>query len=214
MRSFVSACLGLLFISAHCAWSIPSAAQDTASDHAAAESKKISGEILDHLDKKPSSAMDVGLLEIRQDVAAAFLSNKPDVFGRGNFYYLEAYYEPIIHVVLVSIAYKSKTSDQNELIAECRDDAELAISALTRPIPPGIGDLAGSQDELAALTCKASSFFLDIHDRELTSLTLTNPQWSICKSIKVLTKVESSDGKLHASCGKYLTEKEIGIKVD
>jgi hypothetical protein len=172
------------------------------------QTKKDEQEILDTLSKSPASALDVGLIGLRQTEIVTFLANKPQIFKRGAFGYLDVSYDSTAQEILVEVSYRSEAAEAGAIVDDCKDSLELAISALVRSVPSGVASIVGSGDKRAR-ECKANSFFLSDSIPRVQQLQITSPAWSICDSIRVVVKTLNDKNMI--ACRKGLTDKDIVV---
>ena len=163
--------------------------------------KEIS-EIFQSLSRTPVSALDLGLLKLQQLVTASLLANKPQIFSRGRLHYVDVTYSADVHRILISGAYRSRAISSEDVIAECKDDIDIILSAISLDVPAI--SLLGSGEERSDLSCSTvNSMFAN----QSTPNVLPN----VCHSVGIWIRVESDDGKAGAECRRRFDDSETEI---
>jgi hypothetical protein len=161
--------------------------------------------IFQFLSTTPASALDVSLLRLQQRLMASLVSNKPQIFRRGGFDYFDVDYEATLHIILVESSYRSAAMRPDELAAECKDDVDLVLSALTIDVPDT--NLLGSTRERSKLSCaNVNTMF--------TSKTDPLAEPDVCKSLVISFHVEADDEKSGVYCSRRFTDKDTRVKSD
>ena len=172
------------------------------------QTKQDEREVLDILNRSPASALDVGLLGLRQTEIVTFLANKPQIFKQANFNYLEVSYSSAAHEIFVGVSYRSEAEKTDAVVDDCKDSVELATSPLVRSVSSEVANIVGTDDK-HNLECKANTYFISQSIPRAQQLEITTPAWSVCDSIRVVVNVRHGDDTV--TCRKDLTDKDIVV---
>jgi hypothetical protein len=168
--------------------------------------------LLKSLTATPASKMDLGLLAAEARLFAYFTVNKPDVLKEERFRFLAADYTDIDGEILVQLSHLSQGSSPDELAAECKQDVELALEALS----PGLARLKTNEHVNAseeALFCRkiTSMFFGTETTEEFLSREFGRPDDSLCRHIRFYARVSSMKDKTSVHCFKDFFSSNVEI---
>lgn len=179
-----------------------------AQDSDESQLKQEENEVLDLLSRNPATAMDVGLLGLRQTEIVTFLANKPQIFKQESFNHLEVSYSSVAQVIFIEVSYRTETENEEAMVADCKNSLELAISPLVRSVSNEVSGIVGA-DNARSLVCKANSYFYNKSIPRVQELQITSPAWNICDSIRVVVTVLREHGAI--TCRKDVPDKDIVV---
>jgi hypothetical protein len=199
MKNLVGSYLGVILLAASF-WS-SAIAQDNGKSASGADA----AEKFRMLQNAPATALDVGLIDLRQRIMVSFLANKPEIFHRDRFKFLDVVFFPESNSIHIEGSYQAEKATQDELAADCRDDIDLVMSLLTLRRPDG--ELFGSPTESRNI-CIVTSFNVD------RSAPAASGMIDVCQSIHIWFGVKAADGKTRATCSRAFGDKETLVRFD
>jgi hypothetical protein len=160
--------------------------------------------LIQALRTRPATTLEIGVAQLRLDIAVALLANRPEIFHVSRFNYLAIEVDENKSID-VQLSHRAPSSTEQDLIDECKKDIDLEFSSIALA-PPSLGNSEMAIRERRRQMClRVKAAFLDFTLEENAAVSEAN----ICNVITFWAHVESSVSKVKVACKKRFFEDAV-----